>query len=113
MPDVAHDEELAERIRELLAPDRPEEKRMFGGLAFMVGGHMAVAASGQGGLIVRIDVDEAERLLAEPGVSELQMGGRGPMTGWVRVDGDVVDDDEALATWVRRGLGRVRSLPPR
>ena len=110
---MAYDEELAERVRELLTREPVTEKRMFGGLAFLLGGHMAVAASGQGGLMVRVDPADNEPLLAEPGAEELTMGGRGPMTGWLRVDGDVLADDAALRAWVDRGVTYARSLPPK
>jgi hypothetical protein len=110
---VAYDEDLAERIRGML-PDEPVvEKKMFGGLAFLIGGNMSVAASGQGGLMVRVDPDETGALLAEPGAEEFEMSGRGPMRGWLRVRGDVLDDDEVLRRWVDRGVGYARSLPPK
>ena len=110
---MAYDEDLAERIRGML-PDEPVvEKKMFGGLAFLVGGNMSVAASGQGGLMVRVDPDETEALLAEPGAEEFEMAGRGPMRGWLRVRGDVLADDAVLRRWVDRGVGYARSLPPK
>jgi len=108
---MAYDEELAGRIRDLVAgePNLAEQK-MFGGLAFLVGGNMAVAASGQGGILVRVDPAQTEQLLAEPGASEMDMG-RGPMNGWLRVTGHVLDDDAVLATWVDRGVAYAQSLP--
>lgn len=109
---MAYDVELAERIRELLAGE-PVAEKMFGGLAFLVGGNMSVAASGQGGLMVRVDPDETERLLAEPGAAEFDMAGRGPMKGWLRVSADVLDDDETLGAWVSRGVAFARTLPPK
>ncbi|MDT7536444.1 MAG: hypothetical protein QOI82_29 [Actinomycetota bacterium] len=109
---MAYDEELADRIRELMARDRPVEKKMFGGLAFLIGGNMSVAASGQGGLMVRVPPEETEALLAEPGAEEFEMRGRS-MQGWLRVHGPALDDDEALAIWVRRGVAYARSLPPK
>src|SRR5436305_8209337 len=110
---MAYDEALAERIRSML-PDEPlVEKKMFGGLAFLVGGNMSVAASGQGGLMVRVDPAETEALLAEPGAAEFDMGGRGPMKGWLRVSDDVLGDDETLGAWVSRGVAYARSLPPK
>jgi len=110
---VAYDDDLADRIRGML-PDEPVvEKKMFGGLAFLVGGNMSVAASGQGGLMVRVDPEETEALLAEPGAEEFDMGGRGPMRGWLRVRGDVLDDDTVLRRWVDRGITYARSLPPK
>ena len=104
---------LAGRIRELTAGEPVVEKKMFGGLAFLVGGHMAVAASGQGGLMVRVEPSQTEALLHEPGASPMEMGGRAGMAGWLRVGGDAVADDEALATWVQRGLDHAGSLPPK
>jgi TfoX/Sxy family transcriptional regulator of competence genes len=109
---VAYDEVLADRVRELLA-DRPlTEKRMFGGLAFLHRGHMAVAVSGQGGLMVRVPPDETERLLAEPGAYDMDMRGRS-MRGWLRVSVDVLDDDATLGAWVQRGVDYCDSLPPK
>jgi TfoX/Sxy family transcriptional regulator of competence genes len=108
---MAYDEELAERIRGVLANEPVTEKKMFGGLAFLVGGNMAVAASGQGGLMVRHDPAETELLLTEPGAEEFEMSGRGPMRGWLRVQAAVVEDDDDLQRWVDRGVGYARSLP--
>jgi hypothetical protein len=110
---MAYDEALADRIRELTAGVPVVEQKMFGGLAFLLGGHMAVAASGQGGLLVRVDPAETEVLLAQPGTGPMEMGGRGPMAGWLRVDASAVAGDEALATWVQRGLDHAGSLPPK
>ena len=105
---MAYDEELAERIRALLA-DQPgvTEQRMFGGLAFLIGGNMAVAASGQGGLMVRVDPEEAEALEREPHARPMEMRGR-PMRGWLRVDAEA-----ALEPWVQRGVAYARSLTPK
>jgi hypothetical protein len=86
---------------------------MFGGLAFLLGGHLAVAASGQGGLLVRCDPAAAADLLAGPEVCRMQMGGRAPMDGWLRVAPDAVDDADALERWVDVGLSYARSLPPK
>lgn len=99
------------RIRELVPP-AVTEKRMFGGLAFLLSGNMALAASGQGGLLVRVDPEQAARLLTEHGVAAFEMG-RGPVKGWLRVDGPVLADDAALARWVHRGLGYAGTLPPK
>jgi TfoX/Sxy family transcriptional regulator of competence genes len=107
---VAYDEALAARIREQVIGEPVEEKKMFGGLAFLLGGHMAVAASGQGGLMVRCSPDDTDALVAEPGVSRMEMRGKA-MDGWLRVSSDVVEDDDALARWVDRGLDFARSLP--
>jgi TfoX/Sxy family transcriptional regulator of competence genes len=110
---VAYDVELAERIRALIAGEPVQEKKMFGGLAFLLNGNMSVAASGQGGLMVRVDPAETDALLAEPGAAEFDMGGRGPMKGWLRVDDDVLGDDETLGAWVSRGVAYARTLPPK
>src|SRR3954469_19933034 len=110
---MAYDEELAERIRGMLGDIPVTEKKMFGGLAFLVGGNMSVAASGQGGLLVRHDPAETDALLAEPGAAEFDMGGRGPMKGWLRVDESALGDEETLGAWVQRGVGYARSLPPK
>lgn len=113
---MAYDEGLAQRLRDLLV-DEPAvaghevgEKKMFGGLAFLVGGNMAVAASGQGGLMVRIDPAEGEELVATTAAYPMEMRGR-LMGGWLRVDLDDLADDTALATWVRRGASYAASLP--
>lgn len=112
-PAVAYDEDLARRIRELLddAADVTEQK-MFGGLAFLAGGNMALAASGRGGLMVRVEPAVTEALLAEPGARVLEMRGR-PLDGWVRVDAGAVRTTAQLEDWVRRGVGYARSLPPK
>ena len=108
---MAYDEDLANRIRELVA-DEPEvtEKRMFGGLAFLVRGNMAVAASGQGGLMVRVEPEETDALVARPHARPFEMRGR-EMTGWLRVDPEGVGTTEELEPWVVRGLAYARSLP--
>jgi TfoX/Sxy family transcriptional regulator of competence genes len=106
---MAYDEDLANRVREQLSGVTVAEKKMFGGLAFLVGGNMSVAASGQGGLMVRIDPERAEELVREPGAEELEMRGR-PMRGWLRVRDDVLDD-ATLAAWVQRGVDYARTLP--
>ena len=110
---MAYDEELAERIRALVA-DEPgvTEQKMFGGLAFLIGGNMAVAASGQGGLMLRVDPDETDALAAEPHAGPMEMRGRA-MQGWLRVDDDGVAGDDELESWVRRGVAYARSLPPK
>ncbi len=110
---MAFDEDLADRIRELLAQERRiTEKRMFGGLAFLVDGHMAVSASGQGGLLVRVDPDETERLVAREHVRRFEMRGRS-MDGWLRVDDGGLRTKRQLAGWVTRGVKYARSLPPK
>src|SRR3954451_12334897 len=110
---MAYDEQLAARIREHVTGEPIVEKRMFGGLAFLLGGHMSVAASGKGGLMVRVEPAETASLLEEPGAEPFEMGGRGGMNGWLRVSTDAVSDDEDLARWVDRGLAYARSLPPK
>jgi len=109
---VAYDEDLADRIRALIAVEDVVEKRMFGGLAFLVGGHMAVAASGQGGLMVRTEPEETDALLAEPHAQPFEMRGR-PMQGWLRVAAEGVRTEAELAPWVQRGVAYARSLPPK
>ena len=108
---MAYDEDLAHRIRAALSGETYTEKRMFGGLAFLIGGNMSVAASGGGGILVRVDPVDNDALLAEPGAQEFAMGNRGPMQGWLRVEPSVLDDDETLAGWVRRGVDYARTLP--
>ncbi len=110
---MAYDQDLAARVRALLAGEPAEEKSMFGGLAFLLGGNMSVAASGQGGLLVRVDPADTEARLHEPGAQEFEMGKRGPMKGWLRVDPEVLGDDETLRVWVNRGVAYARSLPPK
>jgi len=110
---VAYDEDLADRIRALLATDHDVvEKKMFGGLAFLIGGNMSVSASGQGGLLVRCDPDETESLVDEPHASRFEMRGRA-MDGWLRVEWEGVENDAALKRWVDVGVGYARSLPPK
>jgi TfoX/Sxy family transcriptional regulator of competence genes len=107
---VAYDEELAARIRTLVAGEPGlTEQKMFGGLAFLIGGNMAVAASGQGGLLVRVDPAESEKLVATTNAWPMEMRGRS-MPGWLRVD---PGDDRELAEWVERGTAYARSLPPK
>ena len=110
---VAFDEELADRIRELVARERGvTERRMFGGLAFLVDGHMAVSASGQGGLLLRVDPDDTERLVAREHVDRFVMRGRS-MDGWLRVDDAGLRTKRQLGGWVTRGVAYARSLPPK
>jgi hypothetical protein len=110
---VPYDLELADRIRRLVG-DVPSlaEQQMFGGLAFLIGGNMAVAASGQGGLLVRVDPAESDELVARGDARLMEMGGR-TMRGWLRVDTDDVATDEALSSWVERGVAFASSLPPK
>ena len=108
---MAYDEDLANRIRELLGPQRGvEEKRMFGGLAFLLNGNMALAVSGQGGLMVRVPPDDTEKLLQRAHVNPMVMAGR-ETRGWLRVGADGVKTKRQLQGWVNRGLGYARSLP--
>jgi TfoX/Sxy family transcriptional regulator of competence genes len=110
---MAYDENLALRVRELLADaEGLSEMSMFGGLAFLLHGNMSVAVSGQGGLLVRVDPAAGERLLAPPHVEPMEMRGR-KMTGWLRVDADSVKTKRQLAAWVRRGADSARTLPPK
>lgn len=106
---MAYDEELADRVRELAAG--AVEKKMFGGLAFLVGGHMSVAVSGQGGLMVRVEPSQTEALLAEPGAEPFEMRGR-EMMGWLRVSAEGLTED-ALRRWVDRGIAYAKTLPPK
>jgi TfoX N-terminal domain len=110
---MAYDEALAERIRALTSGEPLVEKKMFGGLAFLLAGHMAVAASGQGGLLVRVEPAQTDELLLEPGAAPMEMGGRGGMAGWLRVAPEAVSDDADLDRWVRLGLAYAGSLPPK
>ncbi len=110
---MAYDEELADRTRALLG-DRHglTEKKMFGGLAFLIGGNMAIAASGQGGILVRVDPADSDQLVASTSARPMEMRGK-EMPGWLRVDAADVADDSALAEWVERGAGYAGSLPPK
>ena len=108
---MAYDEHLADRLRELVAGEAGlTERRMFGGLAFLIGGNMAVAASGQGGLLVRVDPAEWDSLLSTTKAGPMEMRGR-PMQGWLRVDSEDVRSKRQLAKWVERGTSYARTLP--
>jgi TfoX/Sxy family transcriptional regulator of competence genes len=108
---VAYDEDLAHRIRELLSAERGvNEKKMFGGLAFLVGGNMAIAASGQGGVLVRVDPAESDRIVARSPAEVAVMQGR-PMPGWLRVASEHIGTKRELEKWVKLGAGYARSLP--
>ena len=107
---MAYDVELADRLSLLLAGEGLTPKKMFGGLAFMVHGHLAVAASGEGGILVRVQPDQTDALLDEPGAQPFEMRGR-PMTGWLRVDAAALDDDAVLRRRAERGVACARSLP--
>jgi TfoX/Sxy family transcriptional regulator of competence genes len=108
---MAYDEDLTNRIRELLGAERAvEEKRMFGGLAFLINGNMSVAVSGQGGLLVRVPPEDTDKLLKRAHVNPMVMAGR-EARGWLRVDADGVQTKRQLQSWVTRGTGYARSLP--
>jgi TfoX/Sxy family transcriptional regulator of competence genes len=110
---MAYDEDLANRLRELLADeDAVTEKKMFGGLAFLLHGHMSVSASRNGGLLVRIDPAETDAMLARPHVARMEMGGR-TMDGWITVAPEGLKRDRELAAWVERGIAFVKTLPPK
>jgi hypothetical protein len=109
---VAYDDILANRIRELLARETVTEKQMFGGLAFLIGGHMAVAASGRGGLMVRVPPDDTAKLLERAHVEPMIMAGR-ETRGWLRVSDDGITTKRQLEPWVKRGADYAKSLPPK
>ncbi|HLU57913.1 MAG TPA: TfoX/Sxy family protein [Pseudonocardia sp.] len=110
---MAYDEALAQRIRDLLAsePDLTEQ-RMFGGLAFLLAGNMAVCATHVGGVLVRVGPADRDRLLASTATAPMEMGGR-TMRGFLRVDAAHVRTDDELAAWVQRGAAHARTLPPK
>lgn len=110
---MAYDEELADRIRAALE-DEPglTEKRMFGGLAFLVEGHLAASASSRGGMLLRVDPADAGDLLREPGVAPFEMRGREP-AGWLHVDDTTIEDEDELREWLSRGVAYCRALPPK
>lgn len=108
---MVYDEELADRLRELVGSESDlTEQKMFGGLAFLVGGNMAVAASGQGGILVRVDPAESDALVATTNARLMEMRGR-RMQGWLRVDAEDVRTKRQLAKWVELGTTYARSLP--
>jgi hypothetical protein len=110
---MAYDEDLAIRIRDLIGPD-PEltEKKMFGGLAFLIRGHMAISASGQGGVLVHVDPGRSADLVATTSAAPAVMQGR-EMPGWLRVSPEDLASDDDLSRWVDIGIGYARSLPPK
>jgi len=110
---MAYDEVLAGRIRDLIGPD-PEltEKKMFGGLAFLIRGHMAISASGQGGVLVHVDPERSDDLVATTVATTAVMRGH-EMPGWLRVAADHLGTDEDLSGWVEIGIAHARSLPPK
>ena len=108
---MAYDEDLADRVRELVGGEAGlSEQKMFGGLAFLIGGNMAVAASGEGGLLVRVDPEQSDRLTADGAAEPMVMRGR-PMPGWLRVAADKVRTKRQLTKWVGIGTAYARSLP--
>jgi TfoX/Sxy family transcriptional regulator of competence genes len=108
---MAYDEDLANRIRELvLTEEGVTEQRMFGGLAFLIDGNMSVSASGQGGLLLRVNPEETEALLGKPHAQPFEMRGR-TMQGWLRVAPEGVRTKRELERWVARGVTYARSLP--
>jgi TfoX/Sxy family transcriptional regulator of competence genes len=108
---MAYDEDLANRIRELvMAEEGVTEKRMFGGLAFLIHGNMSVSASGQGGLLLRVDPEETDSLLGKPHAHPFEMRGRA-MQGWLRVEPEGLKTKRQLERWVGRGVRHARSLP--
>ena len=110
---MAYDEDLANRIRELIGmEDGVSEMRMFGGLAFLIDGNMSVAASGQGGLMLRVEPDQTGALLAKPHAHPFEMRGK-QMKGWLRVADEGVRTKSQLERWVARGVAYARSLPPK
>ncbi len=108
---MAYDEELANRLRELVSREEGvTEKRMFGGLAFLINGNMAVSASGRGGLLLRCDPEETDALVGRPHAERFEMRGRA-MDGWLRIDVEGVRTKRELERWVSRGVAYARSLP--
>jgi TfoX/Sxy family transcriptional regulator of competence genes len=108
---MAYDEQLADRIRELVGSEADlTERKMFGGLAFLIGGNMAVAASGQGGVLVRVDPAQSDALVETTNARLMEMRGR-PMQGWLRVSPEDLRTKRQLARWVELGMSYARSLP--
>jgi TfoX/Sxy family transcriptional regulator of competence genes len=110
---MAYDQDLADRIRRLIGGD-PDvtERKMFGGLAFLVGGNMAIAASAEGGAMVRVDPQQSDALTGTTKASLVEMRGRA-MPGWLRISSDDLRTDDQLSPWVQRGTEYARSLPPK
>ena len=108
---MAYDEALADRIRELIGSESGlTEQKMFGGLAFLIGGNMAVGASGQGGVLVHVDPDESDELVERTNARLMEMRGRS-MRGWLRVDPEDLGTKRQLAKWVELGVAYAKSLP--
>ncbi len=110
---MAYDKELGSRVAKILQGEPGlTERRMFGGLAFLIHGNMAVSASAKRGLMLRVDPTQTESLIDEPHVRRVEMRGR-EMDGWLRVDAEALETDDALRRWVSRGVARARSLAPK
>lgn len=110
---MSFDPDLANRIRELTAAESGvDEKRMFGGLAFLINGNMAVAATREGGLMVRVSREDSEQLLRREHVEPMVMGGR-EMRGWLRIGGPGIKTSRQLRSWVGRGVDYAKGLPPK
>ena len=110
---MPYDEDLAHRLRELLAgEDAITEKKMFGGLAFLLHGNMCVSASRNGGLLARIDPADTEAALARPHVALMEMRGR-TMDGWITVAPEGLKTKRDLAAWVKRSVAFAKTLPPK
>jgi TfoX/Sxy family transcriptional regulator of competence genes len=110
---MAYDEDLASRIRELIASeDGFTEQKMFGGIGYLIDGNMAVGVSGEGGLMIHCPKEETEALLAKPGARPFEMRGR-EMKGWLRVDAESVSTERELESWVMESVAFARALPPK
>lgn len=110
---MAYDADLADRIRDVIQGESGlTERRMFGGLAFLIQGHMAVSASGQGGLLLRINPAETASLLDEPHVRRVEMRGR-EVDGWLRVEPEALKTEDNLRRWISHGITYARTLPPK
>jgi TfoX/Sxy family transcriptional regulator of competence genes len=110
---MAYDEDLAYRLRDLVQHEPGfSEKKMFGGLAFLINGHMAVAASREGGLLLRVDPAQTEKLLRDKHADPFEMRGR-PMTGWLRIARAGTTSEDELERWVAIGVGYAKALPPK
>lgn len=109
---MAYDEDLADRIRSLMGRRRSTEKKMFGGLALLIDGHLSIAASGKGGLMVRCEPAQTQKLLELKGVTPLEMRGK-PMDGWLRVDASAVKTDAQLTAWIDRSVDCAKALAPK
>ena len=110
---MAYDEQLADRIRAHVEQEKGlTEKRMFGGLAFLINGRMAVAAGSKGDVMLRVDPKDTERLLQLPNASPVEMRGR-EMVGWLNLDANLISSEDEMAEWIQRGVSYAKSLPPK